>query len=42
MKILGFASKAVKCIFNTIEAYMPEIEASSFEDYEKKYIENQG
>lgn len=39
MKILGFASKVVKCIFNTVEAYMPEIKADSFEDYEKKYSE---
>lgn len=39
MKILGFASKVVKCIFNTVEAYMPEIKANSFEDYEKKYSE---
>lgn len=39
MKILGFASKVVKCIFNTVEAYVPEIKANSFEDYEKKYSE---
>lgn len=39
MKILGFASKVVKCIFNTVEAYMPEIKANSFEEYEKKYSE---
>ena len=30
MKILGFASKVVKCIFNTVEAYMSEIKADSF------------
>lgn len=39
MKILGFASKIVKYIFNTVETYMPEIKANSFEEYEKKYSE---
>ena len=32
-------SKIVKYIFNTVEAYIPEIKTDSFEDYEKKYSE---